>query len=128
MAKTQVFLVGCPPVGGWPGGTYYPDGTGGKYTAVPEARRCGVGLARLKDQAHEELAWGLYCALPGFVQTVPRAELYAVVLLVVRVVPGEEVWVVSDCLPVVRGIHARRRTGKILISGCTFGSLSRLRI
>jgi len=38
-----------PPVphmdGGWPGGHYFGDGSGGEYTSHPDLRRCGVGLA-----------------------------------------------------------------------------------
>ena len=58
-----------------------------------------------------DLLWGLWSALPGCVQTVPRAELYCVLLISVRVAWGAEVTFVTDCLHVVKGIQEHRLTG-----------------
>ncbi len=69
-----------PPLGSWPSGVYYGDGSGGKYGEIPQARRCGSGLAYLNTE--NALDFGLYYPLPGEVQTVPRAELSILVTLV----------------------------------------------
>ena len=37
-----------------------------------------------------------FCALPGSRQTVPRAELYAIVVAVENVDPEEELTIISD--------------------------------
>ena len=82
-ARTRVHFVGAPPAGLWPGGAYHIDAIGGKYIAFPEARRCGVGIARL-GETPLDLLKGLWCGLPGAVQIVPRGELYAIVMVVAR--------------------------------------------
>ena len=52
-------------------------------------RRCGVGIAKLYPHVDDSncfslqsvLAFGAYGPLPGAVQNVPRAELYAILLV-----------------------------------------------
>ena len=85
-------------------GEHHIDGAGGNYTSQPDAIRCGVGVARL-GEAPLELLWGLWCGLPGCTQTAPRAELYAVALVEARVACVSEVFIVTDCVPVLRGIQ-----------------------
>ena len=38
-------FFGEVPVGPWPGGVYWTDGSGGKYGSVKALRRCGSGFA-----------------------------------------------------------------------------------
>ena len=61
-AVTQIHWVGCPPIGGWPGGDYYIDATGGEYTSIPEIRRVGVAVARMTGAVVDTLGveWGLF--------------------------------------------------------------------
>ena len=58
-----------------------------------------------------ERPWGAFCALPCPSHTVPRGELFAVVLVVSRVAPGQHVHIVTDCWPVHQGINMHRTTG-----------------
>ena len=58
-----VFGLLGPPAWPWPGGVYHADSTGGKCIALPEARRCGIDIARL-GAGSLELQWGLWCGLP----------------------------------------------------------------
>ena len=55
------------------------DGSGGPDTRERRLRRCGAGIACLLVEAEGRLSLlaGAYTGLPGPVQTVPRAELYA---------------------------------------------------
>ena len=112
-ATTLLHWVGCPPVGGWPGGEYHTDATGGEYIAIPEARRVGVAVARLTGAEADilEVEWGLFCGLPGQIQTVPRGELYAIVMTVARLAWYTSVLFVTDSLPVHNGIVDHRCNG-----------------
>jgi hypothetical protein len=50
------------------------------HSSISAIRRCGVGLCQLTDS--DCLSWGAYCVLPGIVQTVPRAELFALIVVI----------------------------------------------
>ena len=55
------------------------DGSGGSYSSYPTLRRCGTGVAYLDwDMSHQFDAWS---PLPGQIQTVPRAELFALLIV-----------------------------------------------
>ena len=64
----------------WGSGTYFGDGSGGVYTKYPTLRRCGVGVAKF-NLTNETLEFGAFSPLPGVVQTVARAEAFALHLL-----------------------------------------------
>ena len=90
----EVWYVRDHPAGWWPAGVYYTDCSGGPHNIYPPIRRCGIGVAVL-DMHHDLLqsdpqpfVWGAYAPLPGLLQTVPRGELYAMVLVVERVLEG----------------------------------------
>jgi hypothetical protein len=61
-------------------GTYYGDASGGLHTSHTAIRRCGVGLAAIDEQG--QLIYGASFNLPRAVQTVPRGEIFALVLLI----------------------------------------------
>ena len=110
-ATTRIHWVGCPHVGGWPGkGVYHTDATGGDYTAIPEARRAGVALARLivVEVVPLGVERGLLCGLPGLIQTVTRGELYVIVTTVARLAWYSTALFVIDCIPVHNGIVEHR--------------------
>ena len=62
---------------------YFGDASGGELTSSNDLRRCGCGLASMSDDL--QLRYGVDFNLPGPVQTVGRAEAYALVYLVDRV-------------------------------------------
>ncbi len=64
----------------WGSGTYYGDASGGEFSSYPAIRRIGCGLSCILDDG--SLSFGAHFNLPGTVQTVPRGELYALVVLV----------------------------------------------
>ena len=83
----------------FPSGTYYSDGSGGKHTRYPTLRRCGVGLACLSGN---QFAWGAYLALPGRVQTVLRADIFAIFLLCLFAERGATLTLVTDSFTAFR--------------------------
>ncbi len=87
------------------GGEIYSDGSGGRDTKDVRLRRCGYGYALILDSGgSHELVAGAYGPLPGEVQTVPRAELMAVVSLLRRCRRAfRNIRVHVDCKYVVRG-------------------------
>ena len=73
VSVVKFFQVGKVPKvfqSGW----FFTDGSGGEYGSHRLLRRCSVGIARMKN---DKLEWGLYSALPGPQQSVPRSELFA---------------------------------------------------
>ena len=84
------------PEGVWPPGLYGTDGSGGKWGGYTPFRRCGCGISRLVglDPLYQ-LQFGAHFALVGEVQTLPSAELHAI-LVVVRKVPHRALMIVSD--------------------------------
>ena len=83
----------APSCGLWPSGDYFGDGSGGRYAAFPTLRRCGVGLAHLAEGSYR---YGLYCSLIGTIQTVPRSEVAAALVLLYHVAPGTVINFFSD--------------------------------
>ena len=87
----HVSFLGAAPRGQWPPGVYYTDSSGGPFSSYPLLRRCGCGVAVIDmDYDYETpdpapFCWGAFFALPGAVQTVPRGELFAIVVVVERI-------------------------------------------
>ena len=73
----------------WPPGIYFTDGSGGVFSDTAPLRRCGVGLVCMKLLNTLCIDFAAYSNLPGKVQTVPRAELYAVLLVCQHVHEGQ---------------------------------------
>jgi ribonuclease HI len=98
--KAVLTFVGPKPRGEWTAQVYFTDGSGGPHSSVPSIRRCGYGIAVLKpaknSPAEHEFSWGAFAVLPGRKQTVPRAELEAIVAVLRHHKHGTEVRVVSD--------------------------------
>ena len=67
-------------------------------------------MAYLVANTHQ-LLFGAFAAIPGPIQTVPRSELFAVLMVVSAVVPGAVVTIVSDSAITVKGIQEHRCTG-----------------
>ena len=65
------------------GGVYFGDGSGGADTADVRLRRCGFSVLQLASQTEPFRArGGALAPLPGKRQTVPRAEITALLVLV----------------------------------------------
>ena len=60
-------------------GIYYGDASGGRFSSYGPLIRCGVGLVKIGYDIEGNIyrKWGVQMNLPGTVQTVPRAELFA---------------------------------------------------
>ena len=100
----------APASGPWPSGTYFSDAGGGPHSATRQLRRCGVGVAVLDMQSPYfdgvefssdsdslvPLLWGVCTPLPGVTHTVPRAELFAVLLILRNMVVGGVALVKTD--------------------------------
>jgi len=86
------------------GGEYFTDGSGGLHTADPRLRRCGWAVVSATKSAQERavLEGALWGTLSDW-QTVPRAELYAVIMAVEHT--NGPIQVYSDCKYVVDGYH-----------------------
>lgn len=90
----QLHFVGDYPAGTWPCGLFYSDASGGPFSSLPPIRRCGVGVAVIEQEngMHTDqlfrLKWGVFAPLVGTAQSVPRAELYAVLVVVLHVQSG----------------------------------------
>ena len=62
---------------------YYTDGSGRKYHDDPRIRRCGSAGASISfDTTPPTIADAIWGSLPGDHQTVPRAELYAIIIVI----------------------------------------------
>ena len=80
----------------WGPGLYFTDGSGGRYGGHASLRRCGMGIAVCNFQSFiPALLWRCASKLLGSLQTVPRSELFALTLIVVRV-RGGDIEVVVD--------------------------------
>ena len=91
-----VKVYGNVPAGDWPAGNYGADGSGGSNGSDRFLRKCGSGIARVcLTDGRLAFDWGLASNLPGSRQTVPRAELFAIILLIERLDSGHSV-VYSD--------------------------------
>ncbi len=78
----------------WSSGTYYGDASGGPFSAHATIRRIGCGLAKVGPLG--KLMFGAKSNLPGDIQTVPRGELFVLLLLVGLCEPLAEIDYVTD--------------------------------
>ena len=90
----------------WPSGTYYTDGSGGAYSSYSTLRRCGFGVA----YCDPHFEFGIHSPLPG-IQTVPRAELWAVLYVALQCTHRAHIHIITDSENTMRGIRTGRRTG-----------------
>ena len=94
-------------------GRFYLDGSGGVNTADKRLRRCGWAAIKMKEGGGNtpEVHQGVYGALAGAVQTVPRAEITAALNLL-RTLQGSpgDIHMVSDCKLVVDGFAEKMNT------------------
>ena len=78
-------------------GTYYGDASGGDFSSLPMLRRCGTGVIHTKIIGNEiKQIWGCRFKLIGDIQTVPRAELYALHFLLQEAVEDAQIEFVTD--------------------------------
>ena len=102
-------LVGDQSVWG-AGGIYFGDGSGGADTADKRLRRCGFAVLQLFSCTPPFLArGGMSAPLPGRRQTVPRAEIWALLELARRLgaagATADSVYF-TDCDEVLKGFRA----------------------
>jgi ribonuclease HI len=100
--QLDMISYGSTPQSPWPGGRFWTDGSGGLHSSIPVLRRCGCGIATLKRAAADpqdfERDWGYSFSLPGQKQTVPRAELMAILVILQNVEPLQPVDIASDSM------------------------------
>ena len=91
----------------WPSGRYYSDASGGEHNSYPLLRRCGFGIVRMREGLDDKelqcvnapedaVTFGAFGVLPGEKQTVPRAELYAILEIIINLLPNAAVEICSD--------------------------------
>jgi hypothetical protein len=80
----------------WPSGCMGSDASGCSCSSIPSLRIIGVGLRMLSPISPHSLAAGVCTMLPGPIQTVPRGELLAILLLLKHWAPGCCYHVFSD--------------------------------
>ena len=114
LADPPIWLIGgkC-----YEPGRYYTDGSGGKHTSDIRIRRCGFAIAKIvMYNGRWTLEQGCYGPLPGGRQTVPKAEMFALIALLQLAlachgphwVPDEDYVCISDCQYLVNGFHNGR--------------------
>ena len=71
--------------------------SGGLYARYPLLRRCGVGVAKVK-QVGDNIVFdfGVYLTLPGCIQTVPRSEAYALLAVLEHATNGASIEFITD--------------------------------
>ena len=89
--------------------SFYLDGSGGERTKDARVRRCGWGAVVMdfEDPAAPELVVGCCGGLPGAVQTVPRAEMYAAIFTLENT-GSQSIQMYSDCKYFVDGFQKGR--------------------
>ena len=112
----------APHPGRWPPGLYGTDASGGRWDAYANLRRCGCGVSRLRGlDPPFQIEFGAHFPLTGSVQTVPRAELFAIWLVVSRV-PAGKLMIVSDSEVNVNIFHKSKNSRSHAL-GSTNGDL-----
>ena len=86
-----------PTAGQWPEGDYFGDGSGGSSSSFIEGRRCGAGVAYYDKE--KKLGFLASQALEGVVQTVPRAELQALIMVAENLREGAAITYYIDNKP-----------------------------
>ncbi len=87
----------------WSSGTYYGDASGGEFSSLPAIRRVGCSVVFINTQG--DLLFGIKSRLPGQIQTVPRGELYCLLMLAQQVTPLATVDFVTDNLGVCNAFN-----------------------
>ena len=79
-------------------GVYYGDASGGRFSSYGPLIRCGIGLVKVgyDTDNNKYRKWGVQLNLPGLVQTVPRAELYALQYLMNEATQGANIEFITD--------------------------------
>jgi len=69
--------------GMWPSGTYGTDASGGAFSSMPEIIRCGCGIVTMVPCINDnfDLEWAASFPLEGDIRTVPRAEMFTILIL-----------------------------------------------
>ena len=91
-----------------PGGLYATDGTGGQFAKFPVLRRVAFAFVRLRPSDDFDWDCGVTGVLDSVRQTVPRAELAAIVECLRCVDPAQDLRVVTDHANIVKGFLAGR--------------------
>ena len=91
-------LGDVPRPGHWPNGVYYGDGSGGAYSAYPNRRQYGVGLACFSSDVCQ---FGISYPLPSDIQTAPGAEVSALATLLEMVKDNAHITDIGDNLKVI---------------------------
>ena len=87
-----------------------------EFSSYAMLRRCGCGLAKL--DVSDNLAFGASFNLPGDIQTVPRAEAFALVVLVRNMAPATDITYVTEHL----GVHKIFTGGPTLVQTAIFSA------
>ena len=87
----------CGHVQSWSSGSYYGDGSGGKHHKHAKLRRCGSSVCSLTSEGVP--AQVAYSRLPGPNQTVPRSEVFALIMLLSLADNGSVLTYYTDHLP-----------------------------
>lgn len=85
----------------WGSGTCFGDGSGGQYTSFPDFRYCDLGICYFVT-GPEALVAAAGTPLPGKVQTVPRAEVFAIYLMFRKVISSAIVRYTGSSLHVIQ--------------------------
>ena len=92
-------------------GTYYGDASGGDFSSLPMLRRCGAGIIHTKQIGNDiKQIWGCSLKLIGHVQTVPRAELFALHFLMQEAVEDAKIEFITDNLQNCKLFNKVRQT------------------
>ena len=120
-AAAAAILAACC----WPSGLYFTDGAGGKLNLWPAMRLRGCGIAHVtNDEANLHFIFGAFFGLVGKPQTVPRSELFAIVVLCRFLQHNASVLVYTDSLIVANGCKALRKTGSMSDLWCELWRLA----
>ena len=103
--------VGIVPDEGWPSGEYFTDGAGGSHSSWPALRRCGCGIVFLAASALLTPLFGAFFPLAGDPQTVPRAELFAILVVLLFLSPGAAATIHTDSELCSKGFLAQTDQG-----------------
>ena len=85
----------------------FSDGSGGEFSSVPSLRRAGWSWVYLSADC-ESLLLARYSGVPGERQTVPRAELTAIIAITERA-RQPHITIVVDAAYIIKGVRAGER-------------------
>ena len=99
----------------------------GREESIPQPHYCGgVGVGLQESTLHVALTmdFGLYFGLEGSSQTVPRSEMFAIIVLCLLVAPHAHMSVGSESAMCVTSIANKQRSGGNWMCGTDIGPLS----